>query len=147
MAALRSGVEGFTLAESAIAVALFACIALALLVGLRSSARGLDGQIELDNAASIARDAAEVILADRRNPARGFTYLAAVNYPAASRSIGGDSFTRSVSITDLAAGVNDATYNTLCPALSIACKVVRIDVTLRNVVVASLHLLLVNTPS
>ena len=138
------GARGFSLLEAAFAVALVAAIVMALMVGLNSASRRFGERLQQEDAIALARDQAEQLLSDRRNPARSYAYLVAANYPARSWTSGAYAgLSRTVAFTAVAAGATGGAYAGSCPASTTGCRVAVITVSRGATSVATLTLLFV----
>lgn len=144
---LRPSPQGFTLIEMLVLIVVFSGSLVALLSVSRESARRIAEVDASARAMQYAQERIETVLADRRNPNRGY---AAVPLQAAScaslstncaypqeNPIPGTSLVRTVQITD-------ATTSSACPNPGHGCKQVLVVITHNGQRLASLAALLAN---
>ncbi len=142
-----NAVRGFTLVELVVLIVVFSGSLVALLSVSRESARRIAEVDASARAMQYAQERVEMVLADRRNPNRGYTYVplqsASCNAVSAScaypyeNPITGTSLARSVQVTDISA-------NSACPNPANGCKQVLVTVTKSGRTLASLAALLAN---
>ncbi len=142
-----SSADGFTLIELLVLIVVFSGSLVALLSVSREAARRI-GEVDASaRAMQFAQERVETVLADRRNPNRGYAYVplqaascttvsASCAYPIES-PVTGTSLVRSVQITDVSAGGS-------CPVPSAGCKQVLVTVTQNGRKLASIAALLAN---
>ncbi len=137
--------RGFTLVELVVLIVVFSGSLVALLSVSRESARRIAEVDASARAMQYAQERVEMVLADRRNPNRGYAYVplqsASCNVVSAScaypyeNPITGTSLSRSVQVTDFSA-------NSACPNPANGCKQVLVTVTQNGRKLASLAALL-----
>ncbi len=142
-----NAVRGFTLVELVVLIVVFSGSLVALLSVSRESARRIAEVDASARAMQYAQERVEMVLADRRNSNRGYTYVplqsASCNAVSAScaypyeNPITGTSLARSVQVTDISA-------NSACPNPANGCKQVLVTVTKSGRTLASLAALLAN---
>ncbi len=104
----RSG--GFTLIEIVAVIVLMAIAVLGILAVFGDASRTLGLNVASQTGSQLAQQMAEQILADRRNPARGYAYIIPANYPVGPVPVpGSPNYTRTITIT------NNITTNPPCP--------------------------------
>lgn len=143
----RYRARGFTLIEMLVLIVVFSASLVALLSVSQEAARRIADVDASARAMQYAQQRIEAVLADRRNPNRGY---AAVPLQAASCSvpsvscayplenpIPGTTLTRSVQVTDLSASAS-------CPNPGNGCKQVLVTVSRNGRTLASLAALLAN---
>ena len=139
--------EGFTLIELLVLIVVFSGSLVALLSVSREAARRIAETDASARAMHYAQDRIETVLADRRNPNRGYAYVpiqaascatlsASCAYPI-ENPVNGTSLVRSVAITDVSAAGN-------CPNSAKGCKQVLVTVTQNGRKLASIAALLAN---
>ncbi len=139
--------HGFTLIEMLVLIVVFSGSLVALLSVSRESARRIAEVDASARAMQYAQERVETVLADRRNPQRGYaavplqaascaTVSASCAYPL-ENPIPGTSLARSVQITDVSASSS-------CPNPGNGCKQVLVTVTHHGRKLASLAALLAN---
>jgi type II secretory pathway pseudopilin PulG len=144
---VRPNLRGFTLMEILVLIVVFSGSLVALLSVSRESARRIAEVDASARAMQYAQERIETVLADRRNPNRGYTAVplqdssctvisANCAYPLES-PITGTSLSRSVQITD-------ASAMTACPNPVNGCKQVLVTITHHGQKLASLAALLAN---
>lgn len=144
---LRPPAQGFTLIEMLVLIVVFSGSLVALLSVSRESARRIAEVDASARAMQYAQERIETVLADRRNPNRGYTAVplqtatcaaVAANcaYPL-ENPIPGTPLVRSVQVTD-------ASASTACPNPSNGCKQVLVTITHNGRRLASLAALLAN---
>ncbi len=143
---LRSA-RGFTLVELVVLIVVFSGSLVALLSVSREGARRIAEVEASARARQYAQERVEMVLADRRNPNRGYAYVplqtASCNTPSANcaypleNPIPGTTLVRSVQVTDISA-------SSACPNPSNGCKQVLVSVTQQGRKLASLAALLAN---
>ena len=139
--------RGFTLVELVVLIVVFSGSLVALLSVSRESARRIAEVDASARAMQYAQERVEMVLADRRNPNRGYAYVplqsASCNVVSAScaypyeNPITGTSLSRSVQVTDISG-------SSACPNPSSGCKQVLVTVTQNGRKLASLAELLAN---
>lgn len=139
--------QGFTLIELLVLIVVFSGSLVALLSVSREAARRIAEVDASARAMQYAQERIETVLADRRNPNRGYAYvpLQAASCTAPSSScaypidnpVAGTSLVRSVVITDASAASN-------CPNSGNGCKQVLVTVTQSGRKLASIAALLAN---
>lgn len=139
--------RGFTLVELVVLIVVFSGSLVALLSVSREAARRIADVDASARAMQYAQERVEMVLADRRNPNRGYTYVvlqsATCNAVSANcvyvyeNPMTGTSLTRSVQVTDISA-------NSACPNPSNGCKQVLVTVSKNGRTLASLAALLAN---
>lgn len=139
--------DGFTLIELLVLIVVFSGSLVALLSVSREAARRI-GEVDASaRAMQYAQERIETVLADRRNPNRGYAYVpvqaascttvsATCAYPV-ENPVTGTSLVRSVQITNVSAGGS-------CPVPSAGCKQVLVTVTQNGRKLASIAALLAN---
>lgn len=142
-----SPVEGFTLIEMLLLIVVFSGSLVALLSVSREAARRIAETDGSARAMQYAQERIETVLADRRNPNRGYAYVPLQSASCASVSsscaypienpVTGTSLVRSVQVTDASGGAS-------CPNPSNGCKQVLVTVTQGGRKLASLAALLAN---
>ena len=145
--ATSGSIQGFTLVELVVLIVVFSGSLVALLSVSRESARRIAEVDASARAMQYAQERVEMVLADRRNPNRGYTYVplqsASCNVVSAScaypyeNPITGTSLARSVQVSDISA-------NSACPNPANGCKQVLVTVTRNGRTLASLAALLAN---
>ncbi len=140
-------VRGVTLVELVVLIVVFSGSLVALLSVSREAARRIADVDASARAMQYAQERVEMVLADRRNPNRGYAYvpLQSATCPALSAScaypyenpLTGTSLSRGVAITDFSA-------NSACPNPSNGCKQVLVTVTKNGRTLASLAAMLAN---
>ena len=139
--------QGFTLIELLVLIVVFSGSLVALLSVSREAARRIAEVDASARAMQYAQERIEMVLADRRNPNRGYAYVpvqaascatlsASCAYPI-DNPVTGTSLVRSVAITDVSAGGS-------CPNPSAGCKQVLVTVTQNGRKLASIAALLAN---
>lgn len=139
--------RGFTLVELVVLIVVFSGSLVALLSVSREAARRIADVDASARAMQYAQERVEMVLADRRNPNRGYAYVvlqsATCNAPSANcvyvyeNPMTGTSLSRSVQVTDISG-------NSACPNPSNGCKQVLVTVTQNGRKLASLAALLAN---
>ncbi len=143
----RPAIAGFTLIEMLVLIVVFSGSLVALLSVSREAAQRIAGVDASARAMQYAQEKIETVLADRRNPARGYasvplqnsscsTLTASCAYPI-DNPIPGTALVRSVQISDASAGGS-------CPNPSRGCKQVLVSVTQGGRKLASVAVLLAN---
>ncbi len=139
--------HGFTLVEMLVLIVVFSGSLVALLSVSRESARRIASVDASARAMQLAQERIETVIADRRNPNRGYGYVplqtascasvsASCAYPAES-AMPGSGLSRSVQISD-------ASSSASCPVPAAGCKQVQVNVMQQGVLLASLSVLLAN---
>ncbi len=139
--------RGFTLVELVVLIVVFSGSLVALLSVSRESARRIAEVDASARAMQYAQERVETVLADRRNPNRGYAYVplqssgcnavsASCAYPY-ENPMTGTSLARSVQVTDISS-------NSACPNPANGCKQVLVTVTKSGRTLASLAALLAN---
>ena len=139
--------QGFTLIEMLVLIVVFSGSLVALLSVSREAARRIAEVDASARAMQYAQERIEMVLADRRNPNRGYAYVpiqsascatlsASCAYPMES-PVTGTLLVRSVAITDVSTGGS-------CPNPSAGCKQVLVTVTQSGRKLASIAALLAN---
>jgi len=128
---------------------LFAVMGSALLSGMWSAAKAIDGNRKIANASTLAADIAEKILEDRRNANLGFSHIISTNYPNTNQA--GTKWTDCVS-AGLYCGIvlTSLTQNVApCPNTSTSCTQVAVEVRASSggTLMAKLTFLLVDAPT
>ncbi len=95
--------RAFTLIEGIIAVVILGLAVPPMLWAVRVAQETRTDPLLVSRARWLAVEKLEDILADNASPARGYTYLAAPNYPAEPAVPGFPTFARSVTFTETAA--------------------------------------------
>ena len=139
--------QGFTLVELVVLIVVFSGSLVALLSVSRESARRIAEVDASARAMQYAQERVEMVLADRRNPNRGYAYVplqsASCNAISAScaypyeNPMTGTALSRSVQVTDISA-------SSACPNPANGCKQVLVTVTQNGRKLASLAALLAN---
>ncbi len=139
--------QGFTLIELLVLIVVFSGSLIALLSVSREAARRIAEVDASARAMQYAQERVETVLADRRNPNRGYAYvpLQAASCAALSAScaypmenpVTGTSLVRGVDITDVSNGGS-------CPNPAAGCKQVLVTVTQSGHKLASVAALLAN---
>ncbi len=139
--------DGFTLIELLVLIVVFSGSLVALLSVSREAARRIAEVDASARAMQYAQERIEMVLADRRNPNRGYAYVplqaASCTTPSANcaypieNPVTGTSLVRSVAITDVSAASN-------CPNAGNGCKQVLVTVTQSGRKLASIAALLAN---
>ena len=139
--------HGFTLVELLVLIVVFSGSLVALLSVSRESARRIADVDASARAMQLAQERIETVIADRRNPNRGYAYLplqaASCVLPSSScaypidNGLPGSGLSRSVQISD-------ASSSSSCPVPAAGCKQVQVNVTKNGVLLASLTALLAN---
>ncbi len=143
----RPAPHGFTLIEMLVLIVVFSGSLVALLSVSRESARRIAEVDASARAMQYAQERIETVLADRRNPQRGYASVplqtancavlsASCAYPM-ENSIPGTPLSRSVQITDVST-------STSCPNPGSGCKQVLVTVSHNGRKLASLAALLAN---
>ncbi len=142
-----SSTQGFTLIEMLLLIVVFSGSLVALLSVSREAARRIAETDSSARAMQYAQERIETVLADRRNPNRGYAYVPLQSASCASVSascaypienpVTGTSLVRSVQVTD-------ASGSSSCPNPSNGCKQVLVTVTQSGRKLASLAALLAN---
>ena len=144
---MRPSAAGFSLIELLLLIVVFSGSLVALLSVSRHAAQRIAEVDASARAMQYAQERIETVLADRRNPGRGYaavplqaascaTVSASCAYPL-ENPIPGTSLARSVQITDISA-------SSACPNPSSGCKQVLVTVTQNGRKLASLAALLAN---
>ncbi len=138
---------GFTLIEMVMLIVVFSGSLVALLSVSRHAAQRIAEVDASARAMQYAQERIETVLADRRNPGRGYAYVPIQSSSCASLSascaypmespVTGTSLVRSVQVTDISAGGS-------CPNPANGCKQVLVTVTQGGRKLASLAALLAN---
>ncbi len=139
--------KGFTLVELVVLIVVFSGSLVALLSVSREAARRIADVDASARAMQYAQERVEMVLADRRNPNRGYAYVplqaascstlsASCAYPL-ENPITGTTLVRSVQVTDVSS-------SSACPNPSNGCKQVLVSVTQQGRKLASLAALLAN---
>lgn len=97
---VHKGRRGFTLIEGIVAIVILATATPAILWAVKEAHLGRVNPILASRARWLATEKLEDIIADRHSTTRGYTYLAAGNYPAEASVPGYTQYTRSVSFTE-----------------------------------------------
>ncbi len=144
---VRAALHGFTLIEMLVLIVVFSGSLVALLSVSRESARRIAEVDASARAMQYAQERIETVLADRRNPNRGYaavplqtatcTVLAASCAYPLENPIPGTSLVRTVQITDVST-------SSACPNPSNGCKQVLVVITHNGQRLASLAALLAN---
>ncbi len=123
---------GFTLIEMVLLIVVFSGSLVALLSVSRHAAQRIAEVDASARAMQYAQERVETVLADRRNPGRGYAYVPIQSSTCASLSascaypienpVTGTSLVRSVQVTDVSAGGS-------CPNPANGCKQVLVTVT------------------
>lgn len=139
--------QGFTLVELVVLIVVFSGSLVALLSVSRESARRIAEVDASARAMQYAQERVEMVLADRRNPNRGYAYVplqsAGCNAISAScaypyeNPMTGTALSRSVQVTDISG-------SSACPNPANGCKQVLVTVTQNGRKLASLAALLAN---
>lgn len=145
--ASHAALRGFTLIEMLVLIVVFSGSLVALLSVSRESARRIAEVDASARAMQYAQEKIETVLADRRNPNRGYAFVplqsASCNMLSAScaypleNPIPGTQLVRSVEITDTSAGSS-------CPNPANGCKQVLVTIIYEGRKLASLAALLAN---
>jgi Tfp pilus assembly protein PilV len=98
---MRAGMRGFSLVELIAIIVLLAVGLVSLLQVFGTATHTISYNVDGQLGAQLAQERVEQVLADRRNPARGYSYMAAANYPAEPAIPGFASYSRT---TAFAAG-------------------------------------------
>lgn len=128
---------GFNLIEVIAVIVLLGVGVVAILSLFASGTRSLGMNVNSQISTQLAQQRAEQVLADRRNPARGFGYITAANYPDETPVFGAPNYSRTVRITNPFA-------SPACPAAPVNCKQVVVTVTSAGVNVANATFMVVN---
>lgn len=146
-ALLTRRIQGFTLIEILVLIVVFSGSLVALLSVSREAARRIAEVDASARAMQYAQERLETVLADRRNPGRGYAAVPIQSAACASVSascaypiddpVVGTTLVRSVQITDVSAGGS-------CPNPGNGCKQVMVTVTQGSRKLASLAALLAN---
>ncbi len=139
--------QGFTLIEMLVLIVVFSGSLVALLSVSREAARRIAEVDASARAMQYAQEGIEMVLADRRNPNRAFSYVpiqsgscttlsASCAYPI-NNPIPGTTLVRSVQISD-------ESTSSSCPNASAGCKQVLVVVTQNGRKLASIAALLAN---
>jgi prepilin-type N-terminal cleavage/methylation domain-containing protein len=91
--------RGFTFIEVILAIVLLAIAIPGILSAVSFMEQGQVNAVGTTTAANLAQEKMEEIMGDRINPARGFPYIVAGNYPAENPVAGFANYNRSVTIT------------------------------------------------
>jgi Tfp pilus assembly protein PilV len=130
--------RGFTLIELVAIIILLSIAGTAILGMFGQVGRSLTTNQDTQTGAQLVQEKAEQILADRRNPARGFAWIMAANYPAETPISGFAAFDRSVTISDI-------TTSPPCPVTTAGtCRQVVVRVSMGLVTVARNTFMVVN---
>jgi len=139
--------RGFTLVELVVLIVVFSGSLVALLSVSREAARRIADIDASARAMQYAQERVEMVLADRRNPNRGYAYVplqsAGCNAISAScaypyeNPMTGTALSRSVQVTDISG-------SSACPNPANGCKQVLVTVTQNGRKLASLAALLAN---
>jgi type II secretory pathway pseudopilin PulG len=145
--AIRCVPRGFSLIEMLVLIVVFSGSLVALLSVSRESARRIAEVDASARAMQYAQERIETVLADRRNPNRGYAFVplqaATCAAPAANcaypleNPVTGTALSRSVQITD-------ASASSACPNPGNGCKQVLVTITQNGRKLASLAALLAN---
>lgn len=144
---VRLAAQGFTLIEMLVLIVVFSGSLVALLSVSRESARRIAEVDASTRAMQYAQERIETVLADRRNPNRGYaavplqaascTVLAASCAYPLENPIPGTALVRSVQVTDVST-------SSACPNPTNGCKQVLVVITHNGQKLASLAALLAN---
>jgi len=144
---MRPSAAGFSLIELLLLIVVFSGSLVALLSVSRHAAQRIAEVDASARAMQYAQERIETVLADRRNPGRGYAYVPIQSSTCASLSascayplenpVTGTSLVRSVQVTDISAGGS-------CPNPANGCKQVLVTVTQGGRKLASLAALLAN---
>lgn len=139
--------QGFTLIELVVLMVAFFGSVVALLSVSREAALRVAEVDAAARAAQYAQERAETVLADRRNPNRGYAWVplqsATCSNPSAScaypleNPVAGTGLTRSVAVAN-------ASSSALCPNPALGCKQVQVTVSKGGRTLATVTLLLAN---
>ena len=111
----RHAMQGFSLVELIAIIVVLAVGIVSLLQVFGTATRTISNNVDGQLGAQLAQERAEQVLADRRNPARGYTYVKTANYPAEASVTGFANYARSTAISNLAGGAcANAVTNTTC---------------------------------
>ena len=127
---------GFSLVEVIAVIVLLGVGVVAILSMFSSGTRTIGANVDSQIATQLAQQRAEQILADRRNPTRGYGYVIAGNYGPETPVTGFPNYNRAVAITTPFASA-------ACPAAPVNCKQVVVTVTSAGVNVANASFMVV----
>jgi len=113
---------GFNLIEAIAVIVLLGVGAVAILSLFASGTRSIGMNVDSQVATQLAQQRAEQILADRRNPTRGFGYITNARYGAETPVVGFPNYNRTVAVTT-------PFVSPACPAAPANCKQVVVNVT------------------
>lgn len=130
------GNAGFSLMEAIAVIVLLGVGVVAILSMFSTGTRSIGMNIDSQIATQLAQQRAEQILADRRNPARGYGYVIAGNYGPETPVAGFPNYNRTVAITT-------PFVSPACPAAPANCKQVVVTVTSSGINVANATLMVV----
>ena len=129
--------RGFTLIELVfLIVVLFGSIVAFLSVSGEAGERVADNN-DKAKAVQLAQEKMELIISDRRNPDRDYSYITSGAYSAETLTAPFVGFSRSVT-------VSDASSDAACPSATLGCKLIVVTVTKSSVTLASATLMIGN---
>jgi len=105
--------QGFTLIEIIITLVVLSVAAIGVLSVFTTGIAGSADPLIVSKATQLAQEKLDSIIGDRLNPARGFGWITAANYPAENPIAGFSSFNRSVEIICVASA--DLNTSISCP--------------------------------
>ncbi len=100
----ESNEGGFTLIELIITIIVLAIAGIGVMSVFSNSMRTGANPLVVTQAAHLAREKMEIVIGDRQNTARGFSWIIPANYPAENPVSGFSAFNRSVLIYCVSAG-------------------------------------------
>ena len=98
--------NGFTLTEAIVAIVILSIAVPSMLWGVRQAHNHRSNRVLASRAHWLAVEKLEDIMADRHSNTRGFSYLAAANYPAESPIAGYPGFARTVTFNQTGANLS-----------------------------------------
>ena len=105
--------KGFTLIEVILVIVIMAIVIPSLITVLSVITKGQVNTLGTTTSAVLAQERLEEIIADKRSPNRGFSYIDNVNYPAENPVAGFAQYNRSVDIVCVAS--TDLNTPVACP--------------------------------
>lgn len=109
------GNDGFSLIEVIITLVVLAIAAVGVFSVFTGSTRGSADPLLLSQAVRLAQERMDTVVADRKDPARGFSWVAPANYPDDAVTLGGNAFARSVGVVCVDASDLNANPGPGCP--------------------------------
>lgn len=100
--------RGFTIVEAVIAIVVLSTAMPPMLWAIRQAQQHRAAHILSSRAAWLAEEKLEDVIADRHSSTRGYSYLAAANYPAEGSIAGFPGFSRAVTFAETGAALAGA---------------------------------------